>query len=363
MRALYVVLYLAAGWLIFLYLLNRYLQQKRKLTPSFPRIVAVWLLITALAVFAGLRADGPLWLVPPLAVLAAAALIQVRYVVNRKRESGAPPVESNGPPASLARPITTTDLALARYEVEAPGWIGPDFRIAHISDLHLDDHLPVDYYRNAIEQAQAAQPDLVFFTGDFVSKDHAVEFITPIVAGVRGRAGTFGILGNHDYWVDEDAVSQAVSAAGVTLLGDDSTLVTFPGGGRLRLWGYQSPWSQHPRGFLPAPQPQDGELTMILSHSPDNILRLSKPGVFAVFSGHFHAGQLQLPGIGSLVVPSVNGRRFDHGHFVINGTHLFVTAGLGAETPPVRVYCRPDIFIIDVKAAKPDGSAGSDHRG
>jgi len=49
-----------------------------------------------------------------------------------------------------------------------------------------------------------------------------------------------------------------------------------------------------------------------------------------------------------VVVPSAYGRRFDHGHFVVHGTHLFVVSGIGVIGPPFRVYCQPDIFVIDV---------------
>jgi len=58
----------------------------------------------------------------------------------------------------------------------------------------------------------------------------------------------------------------------------------------------------------------------------------------------------RLPFLGSIVVPSLYGRRFDHGHFVVNGTHLFVSSGIGVSSPQFRLFCRPDIFIVDVLA-------------
>ncbi len=67
-----------------------------------------------------------------------------------------------------------------------------------------------------------------------------------------------------------------------------------------------------------------------------------------VFAGHYHAGQIRILYLGSLVIPSLYGRRFDHGHFLVNGTHLFVTSGIGTATFPIRLYCQPDIFIVDI---------------
>ncbi len=91
-------------------------------------------------------------------------------------------------------------------------------------------------------------------------------------------------------------------------------------------------------------------LHIVLSHTPDNIYWLSKSYADFVFSGHYHAGQFRIPVLGPIVIPSIYGRRFDHGHFIVNGTHLFVTSGIGVAAPPLRIYCQPDIFIVDIVA-------------
>ena len=86
----------------------------------------------------------------------------------------------------------------------------------------------------------------------------------------------------------------------------------------------------------------------MLSHTPDNIYRLSKSEVDVVFSGHYHGGQIRIPYLGAIVIPSIFGRRCDHGHFVIKETNLFVTGGVGTAFPSWRIYCQPDIFVIDI---------------
>jgi len=58
--------------------------------------------------------------------------------------------------------------------------------------------------------------------------------------------------------------------------------------------------------------------------------------------------QIRVPLLGSIIVPSVYGRRFDHGHFIVNGSHLFVAGGIGAANPAFRIYCQPDLFIVDI---------------
>jgi hypothetical protein len=113
----------------------------------------------------------------------------------------------------------------------------------------------------------------------------------------------------------------------------------------LIICGYEKPWSA---GRWQPPVIPPGELGLMMTHTPDNAYRLSGLGYAAIFAGHYHAGQVRFPWFGPIIVPSRYGRRFDHGHFIINGTHLFVTAGVGSAVPPRRIYCQPDIFIIDI---------------
>ena len=88
--------------------------------------------------------------------------------------------------------------------------------------------------------------------------------------------------------------------------------------------------------------------TLVLSHTPDNIYEVAERGATALFAGHTHGGQFRLPLLGPLVVPSRYGRRFEEGHFVVNGTHLFVSAGVGADAPALRLWCPPELIVVDL---------------
>jgi uncharacterized protein len=358
--SLSLLLSFTAGGCAYLFFLNRYLIEIKDRDRKFP-IIAASLVAAALgsALF-GYFSAGTLWMAVPGAVLAATGLGEVRRAVIRRRCRGEPPAALENAGTSLTRPITTTDLVVARYEITCSGWAGPDLRIAHVSDFHANHHLSLAYYESAMRRVAEAQPDLVFLTGDFVSKREFVPMLPHFLSLARGRLGTIAVLGNHDYWANSAEVANAVRSAGVTWLGngclhlvvedcpgptaDAPPHVAAVGGAPLQICGCEGPWAT---GEWRAPEA--GALTLVLTHTPDNIYKLSGPAVAAVFAGHYHAGQVRIPGLGPLVVPSAYGRLFDHGHFVVNGTHLFVTAGVGAAVPPFRVYCPPDVFIIDIR--------------
>jgi predicted MPP superfamily phosphohydrolase len=176
-----------------------------------------------------------------------------------------------------------------------------------------------------------------------VSRIESVPLLAEIFAGrLHPRFGVYAVLGNHDFWTAPDAVRRTLSAAGVTLLGTGCAQLP-ESLGRIAVCGTEAPWGPKRDASLPA-----GGLSLVLSHTPDNIYELATLGASVVFSGHTHGGQLRLPGLGALIIPSRYGRRFDEGHFLVGSTHLFVSSGLGADEPALRVYCRPDVIIVDL---------------
>jgi predicted MPP superfamily phosphohydrolase len=344
-HAVAVAISLTAAACVYLFVLNRVLIQIRDNRHKSWLIRAGGLVSVALGGILGYFAAGTPWLLVPVIVLLIAALGEIRRLLIRWRCRGAPPIAVENGGVAWRQPNTTTDLAVFRYKIEVPAWRGTTLRIAHVSDFHVNSHLPLAYFSDAMLRVAAAQPDLVFMTGDFVTDPQYVNLLPDVLSLARGRLGTFGILGNHDDWAGRDAVAAAVRSAGVTLLGNEGVRVDTGNGAGLAVHGCEEPWTPS-RWQAPAPEP--GQLALVLTHTPDNVYRLSRHGFAAIFAGHFHGGQMRIPRLGALVVPSSYGRRFDHGHFVLHGTHLFVTAGVGSAEPPLRLWCQPDVFIVDI---------------
>jgi uncharacterized protein len=335
----------AAGCCIFLLLLNRVLLS---LKDGFDKLIIIVGLGVAIVFGSGIAGYvlGPsVALLLPGTILVAIILGELRRAVIRRRCAGSPSVGTETRQVSKRSMVTTMDLAVAHYEVECEAWTGDRLRVAHVSDLHVTDRLPLDYYTEVMNAVGEAQPDLIFFTGDFVTDVKFVGLLPQVLKHSDGHPGKFAVLGNHDYWAGKDEVSHALQSADVKLLNNQSELIPINGEGPVGVFSCEDPWGDHP---WRAPQTVQGGLNLVLTHTADNIYRLSDSGFTAVFAGHYHAGQINLPYLGSIVVPSVYGRRFDHGHFVVNGTHLFVTAGVGGM-PALRLFCRPDIFIVDFR--------------
>ena len=111
--------------------------------------------------------------------------------------------------------------------------------------------------------------------------------------------------------------------------------------------GNESPW------FRPAPdlaKCPDGPFRLCLSHTPDNLPWARRNGIDLMLAGHNHGGQIRLPLIGSMFVPSRFGRRYDCGTFHEPPTLLHVSRGL-AGMQPLRYNCRPEVTRIVLRAA------------
>jgi len=103
--------------------------------------------------------------------------------------------------------------------------------LAHISDLHVDPKVDDEYIVRSFQRVQELAPDFVVFTGDWITYRSARQFeqLRSVLAHApRGKLGSVGILGNHDYgfyWrmlEVADEVAAAAQAAGITLLRNEA---------------------------------------------------------------------------------------------------------------------------------------------
>ena len=219
--------------------------------------------------------------------------------------------------------------------------------ILHLTDFHFATTYAPDFYRAA---AAAAPPaDLVLFTGDVVDDEPSLDWIASVFAEVRGRLGSFAILGNHDFEYDTSKIGDAFRAAGYAFI-DGSWATVRVGSSVIALGGTSAPWG--PR-LDPSDAPEAG-LRILLSHTPDRFPWAAGHGFDLVFAGHNHYGQIRLPVLGPILMPSVYVRRYDHGWFAKGRTRMYVGAGLGGKHP-LRWNCPPEIAHFTLRGAVTQG--------
>src|SRR4029077_8720031 len=81
---------------------------------------------------------------------------------------------------------------------------------------------------------------------------------------------------------------------------------------------------------------------VLLVHEPDIFPQVSDR-VALTLAGHTHGGQVRLPLVCPLFVPSKYLARYAYGHVIERSRHLIVSGGLGTSVIPARLGVPPEI--------------------
>lgn len=299
-----------------------------------------------------------------MAGFAAAPIAQVRYwlrqrapqvvrsgteIVDVARELGFKPVGRSKKRALALLPgnqvfqVDFHELTLALPRLP-PEWDG--LSILHLTDLHLCGTPDRAFYQFVFDRClQAGVPDLVALTGDVVDSSWHHRWVTPLLGRLRWNIAGFAILGNHDSWRDVKVIRRRLARAGLDVLGNSWKQIDVRGRPMIVI-GHEGPW------FRPVPDLEgcpDNVFRLCLSHTPDNVAWARRRNVDLVLAGHVHGGQIRLPVIGSIFVPSRYSRRYDCGTFWEAPTVMHVSRGLAGQHP-LRYCCRPEVTRIVLRS-------------
>lgn len=216
--------------------------------------------------------------------------------------------------------------------------------ILHLSDLHLYGTPDLVHYQMLMRRCmEDGVPDLVVLSGDVIDDARYLEWIAPILSELKWNIAALAILGNHDWWQDYDGVRERLRGVGFQVVSNSSTVVDVRGEPLVAV-GHEGPWFRPPPDVADLPQ----GFRLLLSHSPDNIGWARRHGFRLMLSGHNHGGQIRVPLIGSMFVPSLHSRRYDMGTFHEGETVLHVNRGIAGKEP-IRFRCPPQVtrFVLE----------------
>jgi len=257
-------------------------------------------------------------------------------------------------------------------------------RLVQVCDTHLGPRIPASFIKEAVELARSLAPDVFLLTGDYVHD--GVQHIEPGAALFAPLVATgkpvVGVLGNHDWYANGYRSRLALAKVGIRVIehtrvfldASTRTLSDAPVPG-LCLAGFGDLLQDHinvDRSLADVPR---GTPRIVLSHNPDAVELVSRSAswrqgerfrskqaivldssrgaarIDAMFSGHTHGGQIALPGLGPIYVPSRFGTKYEGG--LIQGPRfpIVVSRGVGMSILPVRFGVPPEIIEVTLKRA------------
>jgi predicted MPP superfamily phosphohydrolase len=255
-------------------------------------------------------------------------------------------------------------LDVVEYVISPPGW-PRDFplTIALLADVHaIEPWMPPSRIADIVRFTNRLRPDLVLLGGDYecnlgpikqMGRRVPMAACAAALAGLRAPLGIQAILGNHDVWRNRaGTLRTAFATNGIPILENRATRLEKDGRGFWILGlgdqiGYWTPDGFRPLDDLPGTLAQvtDDAPAILLAHEPD-IFHDVPARIALTLAGHTHGGQVSLPLVGPLVVPSKYGRRYVYGHVSEKGRDLVVSGGLGLSTLPVRFGVPPEVVMI-----------------
>lgn len=226
--------------------------------------------------------------------------------------------------------------------------------LAQLSDIHVSPRVHDHYVADVFSRVPPLAPDFVVYTGDFVSlHDGMLAHAERVYASApRGRLGTVGIFGNHDYGLNwsqpelADRLQAILAACGIPILRNRAAIVA-----GLQFVGIDDLWAGRydPTTAWRSADPEAA--TIALSHNPDSVDLLGWDRFHGwILSGHTHGGQCKPPFLPPPLLP-VRNRRYTAGEFALRGERrLYINRGVGT-TLPVRFNVRPEITLFTLEAA------------
>lgn len=209
--------------------------------------------------------------------------------------------------------------------------------LAQISDVHIGSRSG-RFLRRIVRRTNALNPDFVMITGDLVDVHDISHRELAALAGLN--APTYAIIGNHERYIDLEAIVSRWTTLGFNVLRDASVDL-----GQIQLIGIDDAESKaHLPNKLREFEPMDDRYRILLYHRPDGVADAAEWGFDLMLCGHTHNGQI-FP-FNYLVKRFF---KYTSGLYRVGNLNLYVSPGTGTWGPIMRLGSRSEIGMIRLR--------------
>jgi predicted MPP superfamily phosphohydrolase len=236
-------------------------------------------------------------------------------------------------------------------------------KVGQITDIHAGPLVPAGLIREGVDLMMANRPDLIVLTGDFVSgatkilwtsyggfKQRHYNYCMEELSRLKAPLGVFAVLGNHDFWSGREVamkIARGLEGIGVQVLRNEAIPIERKGQ-HLYIVGVDDYWEGLYTLSEALKNVPENDCRILLSHNPDvnEDIENLRERIDFIISGHTHGGQVVLPFLGALYIPSPFGQKYLAGLVRDQKRQTYVSRGLGLFFVPVRINCPPDVSLL-----------------
>lgn len=245
----------------------------------------------------------------------------------------------------------------AAFSVRREG-SGKNLRIVQISDIHMMKSQP--YLERIIDAAKNEAPDLIFITGDLVSRtEDDFNTVEKFVKKLCTAAPVYMCIGNHEQSLpkpERKEFFEAMRRTDAVILKNECAELELKGE-KYSICGVMPKYSVYKKkdGYkqldvltvenmteLLGERPEGNVL--LLAHNPNFAKAYAKWGADYTFSGHVHGGVVRLFGVGLLSPERNFFPKYTRGIYKVGRMKLCVTSGIGK----LRLFNPPEIVVYDI---------------
>ncbi len=217
-------------------------------------------------------------------------------------------------------------------------------KIVAVSDLHIGYGIGKDELETWVSLINDEKPDLVLIAGDVIDNDTKPLYEDKLYKTLRKlqtRYGVYMALGNHEYISRIDDSIEFLEKSNITVLRDSAVLVDSV----FYIVGREDASRKYRNSLSNIVSSLDTTKPIIvLDHQPSGFEEAQQCGADLLLSGHTHQGQI-VPI--KFIVKAMF--RQSYGYHTANGTHFYVTSGLGIWGGKFRIGSRSEYVVIELK--------------
>ncbi len=227
-------------------------------------------------------------------------------------------------------------------------------KIIHFSDLHYGSNIDYKKLKSIVKLINSRNPDLVFFTGDLIDKNHSLnnkeqEKLIDELKDINASLGKYAVSGDEDL----DNFTTIMNQSGFIVLNNEYDLLYNKTNDAILLSGFASSINKNidiNKGmqYYSQDTANSNIFSIVITHEPDNTDNiLNVHDVDLILSGHSHNGNIRFPYLGTIF--TTNGaKKYKNDYYKINNSSLYISSGLGTRKNEIRLFCHPSIYFFRI---------------
>lgn len=258
-----------------------------------------------------------------------------------------------------SRFISTSGLKVKEYKIVNENISDniSGLKIVHLSDIHYGRIIDDKRLESIVEKINLIKPDIVVITGDLIDNDTKLDeddkkTLIDCLSKINVSTNKYAIRGNHDYTFNE--WEEIISSSNFVNLDNNYNYIYINNYEPILITGLSSLLDSE--NVINRYEKINDNISndnintifnILLVHETDFVDTIDISNYNLILGGHSHNGQVRLPFIGPIILPSESKKYYDE-YYKLGNTHFYISSGLGTSELDFRFFNRPSFNLYRI---------------